>query len=327
MSPRLHAVRPTGKSGVNVFGAFDFRSSFRRLRAIWMGAFIALLACPHPAQAQVTTPLHRVRGMGLDTAVVGRVTTFYAEEDSAHARGLAEATEAAADYFESEFQGRFPLYLAVLGPDEWFDPYEDEAPYGMPWGWIPESLMGVPASQREGILILGHDRDADARRVRFVMLHEYGHLAAKKYLHPRGVQPYSSVRWFEEMVATYFAYAFVYQHDAEWARAARREWVGFVGADAPPSATLDWSFMFRLPPQEFGQTYAWYQNLLNVRAADLYAEHGLAFLRHVRDGLPWDSSQEWTTEEILPLLDSFAPGFRTWAEDLQQGRYLTRPPV
>lgn len=264
--------------------------------------------------------------MGLDSVIVGQVTTFFATEDKDLATNLAALMDAAADHFGSTFQGGFPLYLAVLQPNAWFDPYDQgtPAPYGMPWGWIPSSLVGVPASLREGVLIVGPDEHANLRRVRFVMLHEYGHLAAKRYLHPQGDQLYSSVRWFEELLATYFAYAFVHEVDAEWARTARKEWMDFVRQDAPASATLDWSFMFRLPPQQFGRTYAWYQNLLNVRAADLYSEHGLRFLTELRDRLPWSNAEEWTTELLLPLLDAIAPGFQTWAEGLEKGRYIAR---
>lgn len=82
--------------------------------------------------------------------------------------------------------------------------------------------------------------------------------------------------------------------------------------------------MASLSPQQFGQVYAWYQNLLNVRAADLYAEHGLDFLRDVRDELPWTNSDEWTTDLLLTHLESFAPGFQAWAKQLQQGRYVSR---
>ena len=309
------------------FFVVNARSRCRRTRVVWLGVLLGLVASPPPILGQAGSPLHRVRSIGLDSVTVGQVTTFFAPEDRALATDLAALTDAAADYFAAAFRGGFPLYLAVLQPNTWFDPYQrgTPAPYGMPWGWIPDSLMGVPASLREGVLIVGPDEQADLRRVRFVMLHEYGHLAAKRYLHPQSDQLYSSVRWFEEFLATYFAYAFVHQADAEWARVGRQEWVDFVQADAPASATLDWSFMFRLPPQQFGRTYAWYQNLLNVRAADVYSEHGLHFLPELRDRLPWSSSEEWTTEMLLPLLDSVAPGFQTWAEGLQEGRYITRP--
>lgn len=293
-----------------------------------IGALVWLLTCPPSVQGQTPTPLQRVRAARLDSAEIGRATVFFAPADRAHATALAALLDSAARYFQRELGDSFPLNLAVLRPDAWFDPYQEGTPalYGMPWGWIPESLVTVPASLTEGILIQGPDEEADLRRVRFVMLHEYGHLAAKAYLHPHGEQLWSSVHWFEEMVATYFAYAYVYRADPDWARAGRREWVEYVQRDPPRSATLDWRFMSRLPPQQFGAVYAWYQTLLNVRATDLYAEHGLEFLRDVRDQLPWTNSDEWTSDMLLSYLESFAPGFQTWAKHLQQGRYVGRQP-
>lgn len=308
----------------------DARGLPRGARAALLAVLLGLLTCPPPILAQVdVSPLQRVRGSGLDSAIVGQVTTFFAPEDRSYATELAALADSAAAWFGWKFQGGFPLYLAVLRPDSWFDPYQEgtPAPYGLPWGWIPESLMGVPASLRAGVLITGPDEQADLRRVRFVMLHEYGHLAARRHLHPGGDQLYSSVRWFEELLATYFAYAFLQQSDPKWARAARQEWRELVDADPPASATLDWSFMFQLPPREFGRTYAWYQNLLNLRAASIHSEHGVAFLDQVRDRLPWSSADEWTTETLLPLLDSIAPGFQAWADGLEDGSYVTRPPL
>jgi hypothetical protein len=304
------------------------RRRFRAFRAMWIGTAACLLMYPPSVRGQSPTPLARVRASGLDGITIGRVSAFSSPADRAYATGLATLADAAAAYFEAEFGGTFPLYLAVLGPDEWFDPYMEgtPAPYGMPWGWIPESLMAVPASLDEGVLIQGPDRAADLRRVRFVMLHEFGHLVAKKYLHPESQHLYSSVRWFEELIATYFAYAFVSRTDPAWARAGRLEWAAFVQRDPPASATLDWRFMANLPPEQFGRTYAWYQNLLNVRAADLYAEHGMDFLRDLRDQLVWTSSDEWTSDALLNRLESFAPGFQAWAAQLEQGRYLDGPP-
>lgn len=294
-------------------------------RAAWAVAALGVLVPGSPLAGQTPTPLTRVQASGLDSTRVGRVTVHFDSQDRAHAMELANMAERAAAYFEREFDASFPLHLAVLRPKEWFVPYQggDTEPYGMPWGWVPESLMSVPASLTEGVLIMGPDHEADRRRVRFVMLHEFGHLAAKRFLHPDGDQLYSSVRWFEELVATYFAYAFVYQEDPAWAQAGLREWVEIVKADPPPSASLDWRFMVQLPPEQFAATYGWYQNLLNVRAAELYARHGLSFLLALRD-LPWAKSDDWTTESLLPLLEAISPGFERWAEDLQQGKYTAR---
>lgn len=278
------------------------------------------------AWAQDLSPLARVEALRLDTARVGRVTAHFAPADRDYASQLAALSEDAASYFERELSASFPLRLAVLSPRDWFDPYPggDAMPYGMPWGWVEELLITAPASLDEGVLFFGPDEEANWRRVRFVLLHEFGHLASKQHLHPGSSRPYSSVRWFEELLATYFGYAYVRAHDPKWAEASRREWVEVVGSYTPPVLSLDWSFMRDLPPDEIAQTYAWYQNLLNLRVADLYEEHGLDFLRAVSASLAWEDSGKWTTESLLPALEEIAPGFEAWATDLRSGDYLRR---
>src|SRR5690606_35081128 len=137
--------------------------------------------------------------------------------------------------------------------------------------------------------------------------------------HPSSGQPYSSVRWFDELVATYFAYAFVRESDSGWARTARSEWQQAVEEFTPRVVSLDWSHFRVLPPQEFARTYAWYQNLLNLRAAALYEEHGLEFLHRVRDRLDWQNAASWTTHELIPVLNDVAPGFQAWASAMERG--------
>ena len=190
-------------------------------------------------------------------------------------------------------------------------------PYGVPWGWIETPLVSVPSSLVDGVLIEGRDAKADRARVEFVMLHEFGHLASKQYLHPEGPEPYSSVRWFEELLASYFAYAYVQASDPDWARASREEWRAVAAGYSPPVLSLDWGFIRGLAPAERARTYAWYQVMLNLWAAELYEEHGLDFLRAVRDRLPWETSASWTTQSLLPALEQIAPGSEAQASALQ----------
>lgn len=291
-----------------------------------LAAFIlAGLASASPARAQDPSPLARLEALGLDTMQVGRVTVYFDATDRERAEQLASLSEANAAYYEDELGVSFPLHLAVLSPEHWFNPYEggELEPYGMPWGWVPEQLMTVPASLDEGVLIFGPDELANRRRVQFVLLHEFGHLASKQYFHPTSNRDYSSVRWFEELLATYWAYAFVRSHDPEWARKIQGEWVDFVAAYTPPVLSLDWGWnvMDGLPPEEWARLFAWYQNLLNLRVAELYEEHGVGFLRAVKDQLAWEDGGDWTTASLLPALEEIAPGFVAWADGLQRGEY------
>lgn len=213
---------------------------------------VTLLAASSAAiRAEDTSPLARVEAFRLETAKIGSVTAHFAPTDREYAHQLATLSEAAASYFERELDGSFPLHLAILSPDRWFDPYSDSGslPYGIPWASVEDLLMTVPASLHEGVLILGPDDKANRRRVRFVMLHEFGHIASKRHLHPESPVPYSSVWWFEELLATYFAYSYVRAHDPECAEASRREWVDVLNGYSPAVLSLDWGSCASFPPR------------------------------------------------------------------------------
>jgi hypothetical protein len=282
--------------------------------ALMMGFLIA-----STVRAQDQPLSGRIEEFGLETMTVGRVTALYAPDDQARARQLAELAEAAATFFERELGVAFEFRLAVLGPKHWFSPHGAELPYGIPWCSVAERLMVVPASLQEGALISGPNEEADRRRVDFVTLHELGHLAAKQYFHPGSAHEEFPVLWFEELIATYFDYAYVASFDPGWAESARRDWAARVEGFTPRTLSLDWGFMRNLPADELGPTYGWYQNVLNLRVADLYEEHGLGFLPTLREKLPLDTLDDWTTESLLAHLEQIAPGFQRWADDLQRG--------
>lgn len=159
------------------------------------------------------------------------------------------------------------------------------------------------------------------RTVDFVLLHEYGHLAAKAYFRADSDQDYLPVSWFEEFLANYFAYAFVRASDLDWSEAGKAAWRDEVEGFTPSVLSLNWSFMNELPPDELARTYGWYQYLLNLRAADVYEQHGLGFLRALEDRLAWEETEDWTTESLLSSLEEVAPGFKAWSDGLQHGEY------
>lgn len=96
-------------------------------------------------------------------------------------------------------------------------------------------------------------------------------------------------------------------------------WTEVVESRTPAALSLDWSFMNDLPPRERVRTYGWYQNMLNLRAAELYEEHGLDFLRTLKSELEWEEMEGWTTASLLMSLEEIAPGFQRWAESLGAG--------
>ena len=283
-----------------------------------MTALIACLTLAYPLQARDQSSRTKLEALGLETMTVGRVTALFPRDDRARARQLAELSEAAAAFFEKELNLSFEFRLAALGPAHWFSPHGADLPYGIPWCSVAERLMVVPASLKEGVLIDGRNEQDDRRRVDFVTLHEFGHLGAKQYLHAASTREELPILWFEELVATYFAYAFVSSFDHQWAESARKDWIARVEGYTPRKLSLDWSFMRALPAAELAPTYGWYQNVLNLRVADVYEEHGLLFLRTLKEKLPLCNMDTWTTESLLGQLESIAPAFQRWADRLEK---------
>jgi len=292
------------------------------LRLLYVGGTVLLLAAASflllllpTVQAQDLPPLARLEALGLDTMEVGRVTAYFVPADRARAEELAVLTEEVAAFFEQNLGFTFDLGMAALAPEHWFSDIPG-IPYAIPWPSMRDKLIFMPSSLQEGLLIQGPTELEDRRRVDFVLLHEYGHIAAKAYFRPMDDQDYLPVKWFEELLATYFAYAFVHASDSAWAKAAEVAWLGEVGGYTPSVLSLDWSFMNALPGNELARTYGWYQFMLNLRAAEIYDEHGLDFLRTLKEQLPWQDTGDWNTAILLPRLEEIAPGFKAWEESL-----------
>jgi uncharacterized protein (TIGR02246 family) len=279
-----------------------------------MVLLLAGLGSGPSAQAQEASPLARVEALGLDTARVGRVTVYFAPADRGRALELATLAEGAAAHFERELGISFEFGVAALTPEQWFSEFPG-VPYAIPWVSMPDRLLFVPSSLSEGFMVRGPTPLHDRRRIDAGLLHEYGHLVEKAYLRPESEQNQLPGAWFGELLANYLAYAYISSADPEWAEAAKAMRRAVVEGYTPSVLSLEWGFMNELPPEELARTYAWYQNLLVLRAAALYEAQGLCFLRALRDRLGKDPGS-WTTASLLPLLEEVAPGFDAWANDL-----------
>jgi hypothetical protein len=285
----------------------------RRAGIILLAISLGANAAPATAFAQQPDVLSKLGTLDLDKGHTGHVSYYYAPPDAARAEALGSLVDDAAAFFEAELGLGFDLSIAALGPDDWFSEYPG-VPYAVPWVSIPEHVLMLPASLSEGVLVAGRDPLADRRRVDFVALHEFGHLASKEFLRPDAAEPYTPVSWFDELLATYFAYCYVAESDPEWAAAARAEWSSEVRSFEPSVRSLDWTFMESLPGPELSRTYGWYQNVLNLQAADLYRRHGPSLLPSLKAALPWQGAQSWTSEALIGHLDGVAPELANWAE-------------
>ena len=291
-----------------------FAGSTRSAVILVLACAALVMAAPASTLAQRPGAMAVLDTLGLESGQMGHVTYYFATPDKARAQALASLINDAAAAFDRELDLRFDLSLAALGPDQWFSEFPG-VPYAVPWASIPERLLLLPSSLSQGVLITGPNELADRRRVDFVALHEYGHVAAKECFRPTAVEPYTPVSWFEELIATYFAYSYVAAADPEWASAARAEWSSQIEAFTPSVVSLDWSFMNSLPGPDLSRTYAWYQFVMNKRAAELYDRHGVALLPRLKAALLWKDASGWTPAGLLTALDGVTPELASWARD------------
>jgi hypothetical protein len=272
------------------------------------------------AQAQ-DSPLARIQAIQGGTFTLGRTTVQYSAGHERRARQLAELVVNASRLFEDSLGLTFEVHVGVLAPSDWISfPLSPDEPYGMPWAWPRERLVVIPATLDQGLLIRDPaDTAYNANLLDFIALHEFGHLCNREYLYPAGDRDWSSVGWFEELMASYFAYAFLSHHDADQARFVSDFSNETVSATVPRLTSLDrMHHVFdELEIQDAVANYAWYQSKLNLKAVAVHEEYGLDFVARFKRTLPWDDVKSWTTERLLTHLERTAPGFQAWAADFE----------
>ena len=285
-------------------------------------------SAPAPASAQESA-MPVLEAAGTERFAMGRATVYHSPGYAAWARLVATRANAMAGVLDDSLGLAFPFRVAVLEPAQWFtwslEGGEVRWPnwqYGLPWAWPSDRLMVVPATLEAGPVIRDPADSAGNRvRLQFIALHELGHVYARAYFYPDSPERWSPVGWFEEFLATCFAYGALATLDPAGARLAITTIAGDASGVAPAYTDLDMMHaVFReLDPQQAGANYAWFQAQLNVQAAALLDGHGFALMRRLRE-LDWDRMATWSTDTVLAQMEHMAPGFAAWAADLGSTR-------
>jgi hypothetical protein len=293
-----------------------------------------LLAVALPIWAQDASPaassppeaVERLREIGIEPAG-GAVPAYASAGHEARGQALGADVAAALDFLEASFGVRPPVVVAVLHADDWGR--VTPAPYGLPHfhqgapnvvvlgatheNEAAEDLRGrhdhASAEDRQRVRRAGLSWDeASGRLLDLVAYHELGHL----YTHALGIAPHR--RWFSEMLATYFGYAFM--------RSERPEdtlvWEGVLGAlaSSPQPAHTSLADFEELYVRVGVPNYQDYQAAFHTRVAEVYDAQGLGFIERVREALPAGSGERLSTDALLARLERIQPGFQAWAEGL-----------
>ena len=274
-------------------------------------------------QAQQAVPLsERVRLLNLDTLQSG-LWVFYSHgyEDRAEAVGRLIA---ASNSFHRESLGvDVEIRIALLDTVDHRRASID-LPYGLPF--INDGIAVLPADRTTGAVVemnaqfeatasseiladlreagISYD-EATRQMVDLIGLHELGHAQVTAY----GID--ARQRWFNEFLATYFAYA--YMRSMETTEAVVWDRVTQAGRDGHDPSHTSLDDFNRLYLGVGVGDYNWYQAVFQERIQAVFEEQDLGFLRQVRERF---SDPEWSPEtaaELLDVLEEIAPGFVAWS--------------
>jgi hypothetical protein len=145
--------------------------------------------------------------------------------------------------------------------------------------------------------------------VDIIGLHEIGHVQNGAM----GIDTKQS--WFNEFMASYFAYAYMQNNDTSLAVI----WDVFTHTGfesfSPTHVSLD---VFNKLYFGVGvENYGWFQNAFQERIRDVYAVKGLDFIRLVKEKLSDPSFQPVSAKELLEKLEEIEPGFLKWSDSLE----------
>ena len=265
----------------------------------------------------------------------GRVNVFYSPCCKTRAIEVQSALAGSLEFYKRHLGIDLDIDAAVLNRNDWNRSMElakAHAPYGMTHvrggvamipaddgGVITQSLLADKAHQtvKSRALLASIGIDFNQAAGRFILhpaLHELGHLmAASSGIEvPRD----GDLAWVNEMIASYFAYAFEREQRPDLAIIVAS--VAQMSSDHPLYMALpDFPKAAALVQSGNSSNFIWYQHQLESHIVDVYEKEGLGFLAELKAAFPAGSAGKLTFEEAISRLDKISPGFKTWATSLQ----------
>lgn len=324
MNPRDHVGRPQRPTKPKIRSAAQLAA-----RGAARSALLVLAAWPWPqlpAAAQSSSTLHRIEALDVERIEVGRTTVLYSAgpEDPAEleagARRVAAKFEEAAAFFAEQLDLDLRYTVALLSPRHWTR--VGDARHALPWASEADRLVVVPVRSDMALLLPSGRDTARARPVLdIISYHQLGHVVAAAYLHPAGFRGPPPVRWFSELLASYMGHWYMRENRPDLADFAEELAYDVTGRTEPRFSSLAQYDAYHdgyLTSPWGANTLGWYQNAFNLWAAELYDDFGGAFIRQVREELPWVRLEAWTTASLLEELEAIVPGFGNWAREMAE---------
>lgn len=263
----------------------------------------------------------------------GEIPAYYSACCKNRALEVQAALEDGLHFYNEKLGIHLDLVVAVLDKKDWnriLDQRPDHIvpPYGMTY--VPFDVAFIPADDdgviTRGLLAEKTHETAETRRLlesvhlgfdeaarRFIMhpiLHELGHRLVIQY----GIAPpmQNGSWWVDEMLASYFAYAYEKSRRPETATIV--EAMTNLSSENLKYTSLD-DFPKTVPLLMAGDSsnMTWYQRQFEARLASVYEKEGLDFLPRVKAMFPAGSKDDLSPAEVLAKLELVCPGFQAWA--------------
>ncbi|HEV3482261.1 MAG TPA: hypothetical protein VGR97_08020 [Candidatus Acidoferrales bacterium] len=300
------------------------------------------------------TPLEAVLQLNLPHHA-GIVPVYYSSCCRERAFEIQNALESFASFYKEKLGIASDLSVAVLDESDWkrvsekmppgLLPNGEKLPPGLPpYGMTNVQPPPLPRAQYEYVAFIPTDDQGvitqneladrpyataatlrifasahltydDAAR-RFILhpaYHEVGHTLVRQY----GIEVPN--HWLNEMLASYFAYAYEKARDRETATIVE----GFTKMSSPPIAYTSLED-FEAHPMMDTANYTWYQWQFESRIGEVYRQQGLGFLAKVRTAFP-KGTPDISVPDTVARLEAISPGFQAWAKALSEHKSKAVP--
>jgi len=281
------------------------------------------------ASAQDAKTLEKVQNLKTPS-LKNKITVYYSPGYKKRAKEIQPLIEDAMRFYEQKLNLKVDLSVAVLEKAQWQQ--VTPIPYGLPWvsdaphvAFLPATADGVVVSDTlkskefftpamlQKIKSSGFSFEQAAEKtVDLIGLHELGHTYSQQI----GIISPRPNKWFNEFMASYFAYAYLREKRPKLATLFHTM-TADMAAVTPKQKHTTLDDFERLYVEVGPANYGWYQGKFFERVAQVYEAKGLSFIEEVRKAFPGDEKETLTIDVVLERSEKIAPGFISWSKDLR----------
>jgi hypothetical protein len=124
--------------------------------------------------------------------------------------------------------------------------------------------------------------------------------------------------WFNEFLASYVGYAYLKAQQPRRVLSNEIFWaVALENSPHPFTRLDDFEARYDELQEKYPANYGWYQVALGQRVIEIYRDYGVGYLKTMRSAIP-AGDPAMDSHQLLNTLERISPGWRAWAQQMQQ---------